>query len=71
MELTDRRYSKDHEWVAVDGDIATVGITTYAAQALGDVVYVDLPEVGTEVEKAAETVEIKRVRRERSSASAM
>ena len=50
MELTDLRYSKDHEWVAVDGDIATVGITTYAAQALGDVVYVDLPEVGTEVE---------------------
>ena len=50
MELTDLRYSKDHEWVAVDGDIATVGITAYAAQALGDVVYVDLPEVGTEVE---------------------
>lgn len=50
MELTNLRYSKDHEWVAVDGDIATVGITTYAAQALGDVVYVDLPEVGTEVE---------------------
>ena len=45
MELTDLRYSKDHEWVAVDGDIATVGISKHAADALGDV-----PEVGTEVE---------------------
>ena len=40
------RYSKDHEWVGVDGDIATVGITDYAQHALGDVVYIDLPRVG-------------------------
>ena len=40
------RYSSDHEWVRVDGDTATVGITDYAQDALGDVVYVDLPEVG-------------------------
>ncbi len=40
------RYSKDHEWVAVDGDIATVGITDYAQHALGDVVYIDMPRVG-------------------------
>lgn len=40
------RYSKDHEWVAVDGDIATIGITDYAQHSLGDVVYVDLPRVG-------------------------
>lgn len=40
------RYSKDHEWVKVDGDIATVGITDYAQHALGDVVYVDMPRVG-------------------------
>ena len=40
------RYSSDHEWVRVDGDTATVGITDYAQDALGDVVYVELPEVG-------------------------
>ena len=39
-------YSKDHEWVSVEGDVATVGITTFAAKALGDVVYVGLPDVG-------------------------
>ena len=40
------RYSKDHEWVLVEGDTATVGITDYAQESLGDVVYVDLPKVG-------------------------
>jgi glycine cleavage system H protein len=43
------RYSSDHEWVAVDGGIARVGITDYAQDALGDVVYVDLPAIGTMV----------------------
>ncbi|MEQ8842586.1 MAG: glycine cleavage system protein GcvH [Acidimicrobiales bacterium] len=43
------RYSSDHEWVAVDGNIARVGITDYAQDALGDVVYVDLPDGGTTV----------------------
>jgi len=40
------RYSKDHEWVAVAGDIATIGITDYAQHSLGDVVYIDMPRVG-------------------------
>ena len=40
------RYSKDHEWVEVNGDIATIGITDYAQHSLGDVVYVDMPRVG-------------------------
>lgn len=40
------RYTKDHEWVAIDGDIVTVGITDFAQAELGDVVYVDLPKVG-------------------------
>ena len=40
------RYSKDHEWVAVDGETATIGITDYAQHALGDVVYIDMPRVG-------------------------
>ena len=39
-------YSKDHEWVKVDGDVATIGITDYAQHALGDVVYIELPTVG-------------------------
>lgn len=43
------KYTNDHEWLAIDGDEATVGITEYAADALGDVVYVDLPEVGSTV----------------------
>ena len=40
------RYSKDHEWVSVDGEIGTVGITDYAQHSLGDVVYIDMPRVG-------------------------
>lgn len=40
------RYSKDHEWVAVDSDVATIGITDYAQHSLGDVVYIDMPRVG-------------------------
>jgi glycine cleavage system H protein len=41
-----RSYTAEHEWLEIDGDTATVGITAYAADALGDVVYVDLPAVG-------------------------
>jgi glycine cleavage system H protein len=40
------RYTKDHEWVRLDGDIATIGISTYAAEQLGDVVYAELPAAG-------------------------
>ena len=47
----DRRYADSHEWVKIDGDIATVGISDYAQHALGNIVYVDMPEVGDEVEK--------------------
>ena len=39
-------YTKEHEWLSVDGDVATIGITAYAAEKLGDVVFVDLPKVG-------------------------
>lgn len=45
------RYTKDHEWVSLDGDIATVGISQHAAEALGDVVFVEVPEVGKTVTK--------------------
>ena len=44
------RYTKEHEWVLADGDAASVGITDHAQQELGDIVYVDLPKVGTRVE---------------------
>ena len=43
---SDRKYSKDHEWVLVDGDVATVGISEFAQDQLGEVVYVDLPSAG-------------------------
>lgn len=43
------RFTKDHEWVELDGDVATVGITAYAAEQLGDVVFVETPEVGRKV----------------------
>lgn len=42
------KYTKDHEWVRIEGDVATVGITPYAAEQLGDVVFVELPEIGAE-----------------------
>lgn len=45
------RYTKDHEWVRLDGDTATIGITSYAAEQLGDVVFVELPKVGRVVKK--------------------
>jgi len=47
--MSELRYSKDHEWVRFDGDVVTVGISDHAQTALGDVVFVDLPEVGREV----------------------
>jgi glycine cleavage system H protein len=53
MVPTDLRYTKDHEWVRVDGDEATIGITEYAANQLGDIVFVELPAVGRSVEQFA------------------
>ncbi len=46
-----RHYSKEHEWVEINGEIATMGITTFAAEELGDVTYVELPRVGDEFEQ--------------------
>lgn len=48
---TDLRYSKDHEWVRLDGDGATIGITEYAAAQLGDVVFVELPDPGSTLDQ--------------------
>ena len=49
--MSEKKYSKQHEWVSVEGDVATVGITKHAAEMLGDVVFVELPEKGKNVEK--------------------
>ena len=53
MVPTDLRYTKDHEWVRVEGDEATVGITEYAAGQLGDIVFVELPDGGRALEQFA------------------
>ena len=49
--MSEKKYSKQHEWLTLDGDIATIGITQHAAEMLGDVVFVELPEKGKNVEK--------------------
>jgi glycine cleavage system H protein len=52
MELpSDRHYTKDHEWIKVDGDVATVGITEFAQSELGDVTYIEVPAVGAHLAK--------------------
>ena len=56
------KYSKDHEWVRVEGDIATVGISDYAQDQLGDVVYVELPEVGRNVAQNEEAAVVESVK---------
>jgi glycine cleavage system H protein len=53
MVPADLRYTKDHEWVRVEGDTATIGVTDFAAHQLGDVVFVDLPALGKSVEQFA------------------
>lgn len=51
MEIrSDLKYTEDHEWISLDGDIATIGVTDFAQNSLGDIVYVELPEPGTVVE---------------------
>ncbi|MFC3614299.1 glycine cleavage system protein GcvH [Lutimaribacter marinistellae] len=56
------KYTEEHEWLQQDGDVVTVGITAHAAEQLGDVVFVELPEVGTEVTKDDEIVVIESVK---------
>ncbi|MFM9863062.1 MAG: glycine cleavage system protein GcvH [Micropepsaceae bacterium] len=56
------KYTKDHEWVRVDGAIATVGITAYAAEQLGDVVFVELPPIGKAVEKGGDAAVVESVK---------
>jgi glycine cleavage system H protein len=57
-----KRYTKDHEWIELDGDVAMVGISDYAQSQLGDVVYVELPEVGKTVTKGGEAAVVESVK---------
>ncbi len=55
-------FSKDHEWISVEGDVATVGITTYAQEQLGDVVFVELPEAGKGLSQGDEAAVVESVK---------
>jgi glycine cleavage system H protein len=55
-------YTKDHEWISVDGNVGTVGITQYAQSQLGDVVFVELPEVGKTIAKSGEAAVVESVK---------
>jgi|TARA_B110000881_G_scaffold90531_1_gene79472 glycine cleavage system H protein len=52
--MIEKKFSKKHEWVAIEGEIATVGITKHATEMLGDIVFVELPEVGKSLEKESQ-----------------
>jgi glycine cleavage system H protein len=60
--MSQTRYTKDHEYIRVDGDIATIGITEYAQSQLGDVVFVELPESGARIEKGAQAAVVESVK---------
>ena len=60
--MADTKYTNDHEWIRLDGDVGIVGITTYAQSQLGDVVFVELPAVGKRVEKGAEAAVVESVK---------
>ena len=60
--MSETRYTEDHEWVRIEGDVATVGITEYAQEQLGDIVFVDLPEAGAEMAQGDEAAVIESVK---------
>jgi len=60
--MGDKHFTKDHEWISVDGDIGTVGISDYAQHALGDVVFVEVPEPGRAVAKGGEAAVVESVK---------
>ena len=60
--MSDVRYTKEHEWVRAEGDVATVGISEYAQEQLGDVVFVELPEVGRQVSRGAPMATVESVK---------
>ena len=56
------RYTKDHEWIRLEGDVATIGISEHAQEQLGDIVFVELPEIGKKVAKGAEAAVVESVK---------
>ncbi len=60
--MSERKYTEDHEWILVAGDIASVGISDHAQEQLGDVVYIDLPEKGAELAQGAEAATVESVK---------
>jgi glycine cleavage system H protein len=60
--MAEKKYTKEHEWVEVDGDMATVGITNHAQESLGDIVFIDLPTVGKQVKSNEELCVIESVK---------
>ena len=60
--MSERKFTDEHEWVVVDGDIATVGISDYAQEQLGDIVFVELPEIGRRLDRGDEAAVIESVK---------
>jgi glycine cleavage system H protein len=60
--MSEKRYTEDHEWVRVDGDVAVVGISDHAQEQLGDIVFVELPETGKTLEKGKEAAVVESVK---------
>ena len=60
--MSDLRYTDDHEWIRLQGEVATVGVSNYAQEQLGDVVYVDLPDVGKSISKGSEAAVVESVK---------
>ena len=60
--MSEKKYTKEHEWVEVEGEIATIGITNHAQESLGDIVFVDLPEIGKSVKAGNEVSVIESVK---------
>ena len=60
--MSDLRYTKEHEWIRIDGDVGTVGISNFAQEQLGDVVFVDLPEIGKAMATGDEAAVIESVK---------
>ena len=60
--MSDLKFSEHHEWVKIDGDVATVGITDHAQEQLGDIVFVEVPEAGKELEKGDEAAVVESVK---------
>ena len=60
--MSERKYSEDHEWVLLEGDVATIGISDHAQEQLGDVVYVELPEEGAEFAQGAQAATVESVK---------